>query len=127
VRKLGAPGQPELAIGAIAEDGVTLINQDVLQSLFGLDVVTRSPWSNPSSSAASPPTAADGRRSRSPAAPHRRRRRPRHGRHDGSRGPRPRGAGRIAVAVPVASIEAVERLRTVAHEVVRLLAAARAC
>jgi predicted phosphoribosyltransferase len=38
-----------------------------------------------------------------------------------------RGAGRIVVAVPVASIEAVERLRTVAHEVVRLLAAARAC
>jgi putative phosphoribosyl transferase len=36
VRKLGAPGQPELAIGAIAEDGVTLVNADVLRSL-GLD------------------------------------------------------------------------------------------
>lgn len=29
VRKLGAPGQPEFAIGAIASGGVTLINEDV--------------------------------------------------------------------------------------------------
>jgi predicted phosphoribosyltransferase len=36
VRKLGAPGQPELAVGAIAEDGVTLVNEDILASL-GLD------------------------------------------------------------------------------------------
>lgn len=30
VRKLGAPGQPELAIGAIASGGVTVINESVL-------------------------------------------------------------------------------------------------
>jgi putative phosphoribosyl transferase len=36
VRKLGAPNQPELAVGAIAEDGVTLVNDDILASL-GLD------------------------------------------------------------------------------------------
>lgn len=30
VRKLGAPGQPELAIGAIASGGVTVINENVL-------------------------------------------------------------------------------------------------
>jgi putative phosphoribosyl transferase len=30
VRKLGAPGQPELAIGAIAPGGVTVINEGVL-------------------------------------------------------------------------------------------------
>ena len=36
VRKLGAPGQPELAIGAIAEDGVILVNADILRGL-GLD------------------------------------------------------------------------------------------
>lgn len=30
VRKLGAPGQPELAVGAIASGGVTVINEGVL-------------------------------------------------------------------------------------------------
>ncbi|HLS79888.1 MAG TPA: phosphoribosyltransferase [Steroidobacter sp.] len=30
VRKLGAPGQPELAIGAVASGGVTVINEDLL-------------------------------------------------------------------------------------------------
>jgi putative phosphoribosyl transferase len=30
VRKLGAPGQPELAIGAVASGGVTIINDDIL-------------------------------------------------------------------------------------------------
>jgi putative phosphoribosyl transferase len=30
VRKLGAPGQPELAIGAVASGGVTVINEGVL-------------------------------------------------------------------------------------------------
>ncbi len=40
VRKLGAPGQPELAIGAIAEDGVVLVNEDVLHALgLGQEVV----------------------------------------------------------------------------------------
>lgn len=33
VRKLGAPGQPELALGAIASGGVRLLNQDLVQML----------------------------------------------------------------------------------------------
>lgn len=33
VRKLGAPGQPELAMGAIASGGVRVLNDDVVQSL----------------------------------------------------------------------------------------------
>jgi putative phosphoribosyl transferase len=35
VRKLGAPGHPELAVGAIAAGGVRILNQDVIA---GLDV-----------------------------------------------------------------------------------------
>jgi len=34
VRKLGAPGQPELAIGAVASGGVTVLNEDILD-FFG--------------------------------------------------------------------------------------------
>ena len=42
VRKLGAPDQPELAIGAIAEDGVALINEDVMRGLgLGPDAIDR--------------------------------------------------------------------------------------
>ncbi len=37
VRKLGVPSQPELAFGAIASGGVRVINDDVLQSVRGLD------------------------------------------------------------------------------------------
>jgi putative phosphoribosyl transferase len=32
VRKLGTPGQPELAMGAIGEDGVRVVNEDVRRS-----------------------------------------------------------------------------------------------
>lgn len=32
-RKIGAPGQPELAIGAVTEDGTTILNQDIIQHL----------------------------------------------------------------------------------------------
>lgn len=32
VRKLGVPAQPELAMGAIGEDGVRLLNDDVIQA-----------------------------------------------------------------------------------------------
>src|ERR1700704_6088444 len=35
VRKLGVPGHEELAMGAIASGGVTLLNQDVVQG-FGI-------------------------------------------------------------------------------------------
>ena len=31
VRKVGVPGQPELAMGAIGEDGVTVVNDDVVR------------------------------------------------------------------------------------------------
>jgi putative phosphoribosyl transferase len=42
VRKLGVPGQPELAMGAIAEDGVALVNEDILHDLgLGRDAVDR--------------------------------------------------------------------------------------
>src|SRR5438270_6769396 len=33
VRKLGVPGHPELAMGAIASDGVRVVNQDVVSAL----------------------------------------------------------------------------------------------
>ncbi len=32
-RKIGAPSQPELAIGAVTEDGTTILNQDIIQYL----------------------------------------------------------------------------------------------
>ena len=32
-RKISAPDQPELAIGAVTEDGTTILNQDILQYL----------------------------------------------------------------------------------------------
>jgi putative phosphoribosyl transferase len=123
VRKLGAPEQPELAIGAIAEDGVALINDDVLRGLgLGLGAIdeatarerpelARRLAAYRSGRAAVP---VDGRTAivvddglatgasmeaacRTLAA---------------------RGAARLVVAVPVASREACERLRVLAHEVV---------
>jgi putative phosphoribosyl transferase len=40
VRKLGAPGRPELAMGAIASGGVRVLNDDVLASLaIGADAI----------------------------------------------------------------------------------------
>src|ERR687885_1681146 len=33
VRKLGVPGQEELAMGAIASDGVRVLNQDVVEAI----------------------------------------------------------------------------------------------
>jgi predicted phosphoribosyltransferase len=45
VRKLGLPGHPELAMGAIASGGVRVLNEDVLRSIAvsqaGIDAVTR--------------------------------------------------------------------------------------
>ena len=37
VRKLGVPSHPELAFGAIASGGVRIINDDVIETAFGLD------------------------------------------------------------------------------------------
>jgi predicted phosphoribosyltransferase len=46
VRKLGLPGHPELAMGAIASGGVRVLNEDVLQSVpvsrAAIEAVTRS-------------------------------------------------------------------------------------
>jgi putative phosphoribosyl transferase len=39
VRKLGAPGQPELAIGAIASGGVIVINENILSATAGASEV----------------------------------------------------------------------------------------
>jgi predicted phosphoribosyltransferase len=45
VRKLGLPGHPELAMGAIASGGVRVLNEDVLESMAvsqaAIDAVTR--------------------------------------------------------------------------------------
>jgi predicted phosphoribosyltransferase len=45
VRKLGLPGHPELAMGAIASGGVQVLNEDVLESIAvpqaAIDAVTR--------------------------------------------------------------------------------------
>jgi predicted phosphoribosyltransferase len=45
VRKLGLPGHPELAMGAIASGGVRVLNEDVLESVVvsqpAIDAVTR--------------------------------------------------------------------------------------
>ena len=123
VRKLGAPDQPELAIGAIAEDGVALVNEDVLRGLGLARTPSTGPppgngpsWivGSPRIAAGGPGIAVDGRVAivvddglatgasmeaacRTLAA---------------------RGAARLVVAVPVASREACDRLRTIAHEVV---------
>ncbi|MFQ6134840.1 MAG: hypothetical protein ACE5KU_03370, partial [Nitrososphaerales archaeon] len=35
-RKIGAPGNPELAIGAVTEDGETILDRDLVESL-GVD------------------------------------------------------------------------------------------
>lgn len=37
VRKLGAPSQPELAVGAIASGGIRVLNDEVVSRIFGLD------------------------------------------------------------------------------------------
>lgn len=41
VRKLGAPDQPELALGAIAAGGVTVINEDILTALQDCRAIER--------------------------------------------------------------------------------------
>ena len=123
VRKLGAPGQPELAIGAIAEGGVRLVNEDILLSL-GMDlaeidrvVADEQPELERRLHAYRgdrPAVAVAGRivivvddglatgASMDAAC----------------RAVAARGVARLIVAVPVAAREACERLRAVAHEVV---------
>lgn len=123
VRKLGAPGQIELAIGAIAEDGVRLVNEDVLSSLgLGLDTIDRVVAEEEPELARRLRTYR-GDRAAVPVS----------GRtailvDDGlatgasmeaaCRAVAARGATRLVVAVPVAARDACDRLRAVAHEVV---------
>ena len=123
VRKVGAPRRPELAVAAVAEDGVLVRNEDVLRGLRLSDeqlapLVERE-------RAALARAAATVRASR-PA-------RPVAGRNvivvdDGiatgatvraaCRALRARGAARVVVAAPVASAESVRLLRGVADDVV---------
>jgi putative phosphoribosyl transferase len=125
VRKLGAPGQPELAIGAIAEDGVTLVNDDVLQSLgLDADAIAHAIALERPELDRRLATYRGGRLARAVAD-----------RtvilvDDGlatgasmeaaCRALATRGAARVVVAVPVAAREACERLRAFAHEVVAI-------
>jgi putative phosphoribosyl transferase len=123
VRKLGVPGQPELAMGAIAEDGPPVVNEDVVQAyrLTAADLDRASARERQEIArqaalyrAGRPPAAVDGRvaivvddglatgASMEAAV------RALCGRHP----------ARIVVAVPVAAEESVARLRGAADEVV---------
>lgn len=125
VRKVGAPGQPELGVGAVGEDGVTYLNTDLMGRL-GLTEADME---------------ATLRRERDEVA--RRVRAIRHGRRpvpvrgrcvlvvdDGvatgataaaaAEVLRHRGAARIVLAVPVAPPDTVERLGSAYDEVVCL-------
>lgn len=123
VRKLGLPSQPELAMGAIASGGAIVLNRDVLRYLQGGDDALESVRARETAEllrrerqyrGEQPPLEMSGRTAivvddglatgatmeaavRSLTA---------------------RGAKRIIVAVPVASVEARERVAAVADEVV---------
>jgi putative phosphoribosyl transferase len=125
VRKLGAPDQPELAIGAIAEDGIALVNDDVVHGL-GLDaaaidraIALERPELDRRLAAYRGARLAIAVGDRTVIVV-----------DDGlatgasmeaaCRALATRGAARIVVAVPVASREACDRLREIAHEVVAI-------
>ena len=123
VRKLGVPVHPELAMGAIAEDGPPVVNDDVVEG-YGLrpadlERVGAQERREIARQAAlyrsgRPPVSVEGRiaivvddglatgASMEAAV----------------RALAGRQPARIVVAVPVAAVESVERLRAVAHEVV---------
>lgn len=122
VRKLGAPGQPELAIGALASGDVTVINEGVRAWLADSGTIER---------VAAAERAELERRERA----YRGDRPPLDVKRrvvilvdDGAatgasmvaavRAARRLGAERVAVALPVASIEAHERLRSEADDVI---------
>jgi len=125
VRKLGTPGRPELAMGAIAEDGVALVNEDIVRDLgLGRDAVDRAIAEAAPELDRRLGTYRGGRSGVDVA-----------GRtaivvDDGlatgasmeaaCRALAARGVARLVVAVPVAAQEARERLRAVADEVVAL-------
>jgi putative phosphoribosyl transferase len=126
VRKLGVPGNPELAMGAVGEDGATIINAGVVTACRVSD--------RDVASAAEAARAEVDRRARllRPGRP----RLPVRGRavivvddgaatgataRVGCRVARELGATRVVVAVPVASVTAAAELAAVADEVVCLL------
>ncbi len=123
VRKLGVPWQPELAMGAVGEDGVRVLNQDVIQQVGVSDDDLAAVEAKESAS-----VAARARRLRGA-----RRRVPLDGRiavivDDGiATGATARaacevarlhGAVRVVLAVPVAPIRWVEQMRDAADEYV---------
>jgi putative phosphoribosyl transferase len=129
VRKVGAPGHPELAMGAVGEDGIVVEDERILRAV------------RPSQEAVDRTVAAE--RAEVAARAHRfrpgRERRTLAGRtvvivDDGLatgstaeaavRVARAQGAGRIIVAVPVGAPGAVERLEAVADDVLCLAAPA---
>ena len=123
VRKVGVPDQPELALGAVAEGGVSLMNEDVYRMVAPDPAVVERAVARERAAldqrlaayrAGRPGVPIDGRvaivvddglatgASMEAAV----------------RALRPRGPARVVVAVPVASREAVQRLAAVADEVV---------
>jgi len=98
VRKLGVPGQPELAMGALATGGIQVLNPDIVNALGISDAeIDRV-------------AAAEGRELARRARDYR-----------GERPPPPIAGHRVViVAVPVASIEAVELLEPTVDAVVCL-------
>jgi predicted phosphoribosyltransferase/dienelactone hydrolase len=130
VRKLGAPGQPELAMGAIGEDGVRVVDDDVLSrvapSVDQLAEVERDERAELDRlrdrlRAGRPGLSVNGRTavvvddgvatgSSARAA---------------CQVARVRGAARVVLAVPVASTEVLPTLRQVADEVVCVAASDR--
>jgi putative phosphoribosyl transferase len=130
VRKLGAPGQPELAMGAIAEDGVRVVDDDVLSrvapSVGELAEVERDERDRLDRQRAqlrgdrpgSPVTGRtavvvdDGVATGSSA-------------RAACQVARVRGAARVVLAVPVASTDVLPSLRQVADEVVCVTASDR--
>jgi predicted phosphoribosyltransferase/dienelactone hydrolase len=125
VRKLGVPWQPELAMGAVGEDGVQIANEDVIRAAR----VTESQWA---AVVAREQSELERRASRFRDA------RPRvdltgrtavlvdDGMATGATAraachvARAHGAGRVVLAVPVASPTAIEALRSSADEIVCL-------
>ena len=114
VRKLGVPFQPELAMGAIGEDGVRVVDDDVVRSARS---ATRSsapsrPASGPSSTAGPAASAATGPARRWPGAP---RCVVDDGIATGSTAraacqvARAQGAARVVLAVPVGPPDSVDR------------------
>jgi putative phosphoribosyl transferase len=123
VRKLGVPSHPELAMGAIAEDGPPVVNDDVVEG-YGLRADDLERVGAPERQEIAR-QAALYRSGRQPVAVA--------GRiaivvDDGLatgasmeaavRALAGRQPARIVVGVPVAAVESVERLRGIAHEVV---------